>query len=53
MRDADRNPKTYEEAVEQLKEYLIRRLEWLDENIESLRQYSAESKVKKFSEVSN
>ena len=53
LRDADRNPKTYEEAVEQLKEYLIRRLEWLDENIESLRQYSAESKVKKFSEVSN
>lgn len=51
--DESRNPQTYDEALDQLKRYLYRRLEWLDENIESLRQYSAESKVKKFSEVAN
>lgn len=52
-KDDARNPKTYEEAVEQLKTYLRRRLAWMDENIESLRQNSAESKVKKYSEVAN
>lgn len=51
--DDARNPKTYDEAIEQLKTYLRRRLKWMDENIESLRQCSAESKVKKYSEVAN
>lgn len=53
LKDEDRNTKTYGEALGQLKGYLRRRLEWMDENIESLRQYSAESKVKKYSEVAN
>ncbi len=53
LKDVSRNPQTYEEALEQLKEYLRRRLEWMDENIESLRQNSAESKVKKYSEIAN
>ncbi len=53
LADEDRNPNTYQEALEQLKEYLRRRLKWMDENIESLRQYSAESRVKKYSEVAN
>lgn len=44
----DRNPDNFEEAVEQLKEFCIERGEWLDENIEILRQYSHESKNKKF-----
>lgn len=53
LEDPERNPATVEEATEQLKTYLSRRLNWLDENIESLRQYSAESKVKKFEEVAH
>ena len=28
-------------------------IQWMDENIESLRQYSAESRVKKYSEVTD
>lgn len=53
LKEEIRNPKTYGEALEQLKGYLKRRLAWMDENIESLRQYSAESRVKKYSEVAN
>lgn len=53
LADESRNPQTYGEALGQLKGYLLRRLEWMDENIESLRQYSAESRVKKYSEVAN
>lgn len=42
----DRNPDNYDEAVQDLKDFLIRRGEWLDKNIESLRQYCAGSKNK-------
>ena len=42
----DRNPDNYDEAVQDLKDFLIRRGEWLDKNIESLRQYCAGSKKK-------
>ena len=44
----ERNPRSYGEALEQMKGELLRRLAWLDENIEILRQYSHESAVKKF-----
>lgn len=47
---ADRNLHSFDEAVVQLREYIAERTEWLDENIETLRQYSAESKNKKYSE---
>lgn len=40
LRPADRNYTSYEDALEQLKDYLRKRGEWLDENIESLKQYS-------------
>ena len=40
----------YDEVMEQLKEFIHVRGEWMDENIEILRQYSAASKVKKFNE---
>ena len=40
----ERNVTSHEEAVEQLKEFIIKRGNWLDDNIESLYQYSAESK---------
>lgn len=53
LEDDARNTETYEEAIDQLKTYLHRRLEWMDENIESLRQYSVESKVKKYTETPN
>ena len=47
---SERNPRSYEEAVEDLRAYLDERLAWMDENIETLRQYSADSKVKKYNE---
>ena len=48
-----RNPRTYEESISQIKDFLEKRLQFMDENIESLRQNSAESKIKKYNEVSN
>lgn len=44
----ERNPTDYDQAVEQMKQTLLGRAGWLDENIEVLRQYSHESAVKKF-----
>lgn len=44
----DRNPKNHEEAVQQIKDFIHERGEWMDENIEVLKQYSHESKNKKF-----
>ena len=48
-----RNPRTYEQAVEHLKEFITKRIAFMDENIEAIRQYSAESKTKKYNEVSD
>ncbi|MGN0492944.1 MAG: CotH kinase family protein [Acutalibacteraceae bacterium] len=50
---ADRNPRSYDEAVEQLKEFIKARGDWMDENIETLRQYSENSKIKKYNEAAN
>ena len=44
----ERNPLSYQEALSQLKNFLLARGAWLDENIENLRQYCHESKIKKF-----
>ena len=44
---------SYDEAVTQLKWFFKKRGNWMDENIESLRQYSAESKIKKYNEVTD
>lgn len=46
----DRNPRSYEETLNQMRDFIHVRGEWMDENIEALRQYSAESKVKKYNE---
>lgn len=43
-----RNPSSYEEAVEDLKKFLVKRGDWMDENIENLRQYCHESANKRF-----
>lgn len=44
----ERNPASYEAAVEQMQNTLLSRLNWLDEHIEVLKQYGHESAVKKF-----
>lgn len=43
-----RNPRNYEEAIKQLKKHIVERGKFMDENIETLKQFSSESKVKKF-----
>lgn len=44
----ERNLTSYDEAVKQLKNHIIERGRWLDDNIDILLQYCHESKVKKF-----
>ena len=44
----ERNPRSYEDALGQLKGWIAERGEWLDTYIDNLRQYSHESMVKKF-----
>lgn len=44
--DPLRNPQSYKEAIEQLKKTIHERGTWLDKNVESLRQFSHESKIK-------
>lgn len=48
-----RNLHSYDEAIGQLKDFLTARIEWMDANIDTLRQYSANSRVKKFKENTN
>ena len=49
----EREIHSYNEAIGQLKKFLHIRISWLDKNIETLRQYSVESKVKKYNETVN
>lgn len=44
----DRNVRSYDEAITQLKDHIIKRGRFLDEHIETIRQFSSESKVKKY-----
>lgn len=53
LNPAERNPGSYAEAIEQLKNFFPERIDWMDKNIASLRQHCAESKVKKFNENAN
>ncbi len=53
LKPIERNPRSYEESLAQLKWFISYRGSWLDENIESITQYSAGSKVKKFNENAN
>lgn len=46
-----RNPRSYQEAIQDMKKFLHQRTAWMDENIESLRQYSADSRIKSFKAV--
>lgn len=45
---AERNPHSHAEAVAQMKDFCAQRGAWMDEHIDILRQYSHESKNKKF-----
>ena len=49
----ERNPRSYSEAVDAMKLFIRTRSENMDSNIESLNQFSAESRVKKFIENAN
>ena len=42
----ERNPRSYDEAVDDLRAFITRRGAWLDAHIENLRQFSHESAVK-------
>lgn len=53
LRPAERNPRNYEQSIEDMKEFIAIRGPWMDKNIETLRQYSAVSKTKKFNENAN
>lgn len=53
LHPTERNPRSHEESIEQMHTFLDKRLAWMDENIESLRQYSSTSKNKKFDEDAN
>lgn len=46
LEPVSRNPTSHEEAVSDLKDSFLIRMMWLDNNIETLRQYSHESAVK-------
>lgn len=50
---ADRNIHSYDEAIAQLRDFIRSRGEWMDDNIESLKQYCAESKIKKYNEIAD
>ena len=53
LQPAERNLHSYEEAIVQLKDFIIARGRWMDENIEALKQYSADSKIKQYNEVTD
>lgn len=46
--EVERNPHSYEEAITQMKDAIKTRGDWLDKNIDTLRQFSHESKVKEY-----
>ncbi len=49
----ERNPRNYKASVHQIKDFIKDRGHWLDENVEIINQYSAESKMKKYEENAN
>ena len=43
-----RNPESFEAAVEQMKDFIVERGDWMDDHIEILKQYGHPSKNKKY-----
>jgi len=50
LKPVERNIGSHEEAVEQYRNFIMDRTEWLDKNIESIKQYSSEARNKKYNE---
>ena len=50
LRGEGREICSYDEAISQLKDFLIERGTWMDQNIDAIREFSAESAVKKYNE---
>ena len=48
LEPSERNPRSYQEAVDQMKRFIQERGDWLDNHLEIILQYSHESKIKKF-----
>ena len=48
LNPVERNPSSFEEAVQDMKDFIVGRGAWLDRNIENLRQYSHESINKRY-----
>lgn len=48
LRPNERNPRSYEEALRQLKDFMTVRGEWMDANIDSLRQYCDHARIKQY-----
>lgn len=48
LRPAERNPADYDAAVQQIRDFIRQRGAWMDEYIETLRQYAHESRNKKY-----
>ncbi|HPY98889.1 MAG TPA: CotH kinase family protein [Clostridia bacterium] len=48
LEPAERNLKSYDAALNQLKNYITARGKWMDENIDSIKQYSHDSRNKSF-----
>lgn len=48
IQPVERNPRSQQEAAEQMKQFIDARGTWMDQHLETIRQYSHESKVKKF-----
>ena len=48
----ERNLHSFDEAIEQYKNFIVKRTAWLDENIETLKSFSAESAVKQYTQIS-
>lgn len=48
LKPFERNPKSFEEAIEQMKAFIQARGEWMDNNIDALYQFCHDSKNKQF-----
>ena len=50
LRPIERNPESYEEAVEKYRQFIVKRGQWLDANIQTLEQYCHSSRNKLYVE---
>lgn len=50
LKPIERNPESYEEAVDQYRQFMIERGQWLDNNIQTLEQYCHSSRNKLYVE---